>query len=242
MRGLFVAVVKRPRLSGQTWRLIGRSPARAGCVVLALVVVAGCGGGGGSAEGLSTPGASSSPSSSATSTTSSTTPGTVSSSSSPSPSATFSLGPVTGTDGLWESYVRSPGLGKNAAGDTIGPLMGSPLLFTTVGSTTTITTVKPTPAGAGGNCKETPAPAGTVVGTFSTSGTPQVGEVSYWNWTTCVPDAFYPWTVSVVQDSIAPPELEGSLSSGQLSVFYRRCPNGVASVDPMTHGSCAGPQ
>ncbi len=171
----------------------------------------------------------------------STTPGAATSSPSPDPSATFSLGSTTGTDGLWDSFVRQPGLGQDAAGDPIGPLLGSPLLFTTVGSTTTITTVKPTPAGD--RCEGHPAPAGTVIGTFSTTGSPHPGKVSYWNQKKCVPDKFYPWTVQLTTGATeARPLLEGSLNSGQLSEFFQRCPNGVARVDPMTHGTCAGPQ
>lgn len=242
----------RLRLSGRASRNLRRWHARAGCLALSLVVVAGCGGSGAdSAKAAPTAAVSSSPSSSVSSTTpstaatagstpaasDSTTPAAAAASPSPAPSATFSFGTATGTDGLWDSFPRQPGLGEDAAGDTIGPLFGSPLLFTTVGSTTTITTIKATPAG--NRCEGHPAPAGTVIGTFSTTGSPHAGKVSYWNWEKCVPDKFYPWTVQVAKDSTDKrPLLEGTLGSGHLSEFFQRCLDGVATVDPKTHNTC----
>lgn len=161
----------------------------------------------------------------------------------PSPSGTNDA--TAGLDGLWEEFAYHPGnTGMGIADSDVGPILGSPLKATTVGTTTTLTLTQPTPYGRCDGQSGKVAPAGTIVGTFTPSGAGYKGKVMYWGWRKCSPAGSYNWTLT--PDSHAndandgEPDLMARGDGFDLWIEIHRCPGGVKvpTVDPITHASC----
>lgn len=148
---------------------------------------------------------------------------------------------ASGLDGLWEEVVAHAGNTGTGMNDSdVGPLLGSPVRLTTSGTTTKITLTKPTPYGRCDGKSGPVAPAGTLVGTFATSGASYKGNVAYWYWKKCSPAGSYNWTLTPKTSLDNEPVFSAQGDGFELRLEIHRCPGGVqvSTVDPLKHPGC----
>jgi hypothetical protein len=216
------------RLPGAGPTLSVRLVGRRWCAVSAalLIGLAGCSAG-------STPkAASAAPSTSGGGSTTSSSAATPSTTSSTDASPSAGQSASAGFDGLWAAIPTSDGHFGDASGNAdAGPVIATPVRFTTDGGTTTVTAAVLTPYGA---CR---APVGLVLGTFTKAGSAYSGSFVNMDWKTCKKFLTIGWSLTPIpnpQDGNTAPSLKAvahTVATDAYSAVLIKCPNEVPDAD-----------